>query len=729
MERILHKGEKAESADAKNEALTVINNVSVIALSALALVVILSMEFGYFSGFKEVLIDTIFNFRFYPLLIILFPIIFGVLAVGMFSNHEQLRDILVVDITFLTFIMILLLYPVVREEAIFLRISELLGYGINIRIDMTSLVIALLSSFIWLMVTIYAPDYMNKEAHRNRFYLFLMLTFGFILGTVMSGCVFTTFLFFEAMTFSSYMLVVHCETKECIEAGNSYIYMGIMGGLCILLAMILLFINVGTLEYANLAIEMQNLGGLEYFIMGLFIIGFGVKAGLAPLHIWLPKAHPIAPTPASALLSGIMVKIGAYGIIRTTTSFFFPEMHQVTEGFSDSIWISAQTLGAIIIWLGIATMGLGVFMALQQGNIKKMLAFHSVSQMGYIIMGIGVAVYLGYKGAMGYSGAMYHIINHALFKSLLFMVTGAVYLKVGTLDMYKMGGLWRKMPFTFAVSTVAALGITGMPLFNGFASKTLLHHAIEEAFIYGHPSFKIAEVLFIIISAGTACSFIKWTSFIFLGKSPKELENVKGEFPMMNIAMAGLALVIVLIGIFPNFLLDIFIVPAASAVTYDPEFINNYIVDMNIFATSDLLGMIPVYVMGGIIFYLGIKYQLFHLHFPKWFSIEGVLILPFVKLKEFVVLLSHKVSTSKHADTFYSANSVVVEDKRERLQHLNAYSKGTINGDIEEASLIEKFVKCVDKEVNKCEISFINSDVIIYSIILTFLLVFFFMVK
>ncbi len=297
--------------------------------------------------------------------------------------------------------MILSLFPAVSEGNITLRISQVLGYGINISIGMMSYILALLTSFIWLMVAIYAPTYMNKEQHRTRFYLFLMLTYGFILGTVMSGCIFTTFLFFEAMTFSSYMLVVHCETKECIEAGNSYIYMGIMGGLCILLGMVLLFFNIETLEYTNLASEMQTLGGLEYFIMALFIIGFGVKAGLFPLHVWLPKAHPIAPTPASALLSGIMVKIGAYGILRTTTSFFFPEPSQVIDGFSDSIWVSAQTLGAVIIWFGIITMGFGVFMALQQGNMKKMLAYHSVSQMGYIIMGIGVAVYLGYKGAYG----------------------------------------------------------------------------------------------------------------------------------------------------------------------------------------------------------------------------------------------------------------------------------------------------------------------------------------
>jgi len=148
--------------------------------------------------------------------------------------------------------------------------------------------------------------------------------------------------------------------------------------------------------------------------------------------------------------------------------------------------------------------------------MKKMLAYHSVSQMGYIIMGIGVAAYLGPKGAMGFSGAIYHMVNHALFKALLFMVAGIIYLRTHELDMYQLGGMWRKFPFTALVCLIAVLGITGMPLFNGYASKSILHHAIVEAYEYGHPSFRYAEMMFTLTSAGTVTSFIKLFGFVFV---------------------------------------------------------------------------------------------------------------------------------------------------------------------------------------------------------------------
>ncbi|WP_353892968.1 proton-conducting transporter membrane subunit [Proteinivorax hydrogeniformans] len=693
------------------------NSIFIFLLAIGALIVTFSMAAGNFIELSQWLESFVEKYPAYLLVIVLLPLL-GVFTAPLGGKWENLRDILLVNITFATFAMLLSLYPSVINGNLTLAIDKVLGYGLNFTADMTSLTLATLIAFIWLMVMIYAPDYMNKEDHRCRFYLFLSITYCGILGTVLAGGVFTTFLFFEAMTFSSYMLVVHSESKEALDAGDSYIYMGIMGGLCILLAMILLFINTGTLQYENLAYEMQTLGGLEYFILALFIIGFGVKAGLVPLHIWLPKAHPVAPTPASALLSGIMVKVGAYGMLRTTTSFFFPEFSQVTQGFEDSIWISAQTLGAIVIWLGIATMGIGIFMAMQQTNIKKMLAFSTVSQMGYIILGIGVAVYLGYKGAMGYSGVLYHIINHALYKSLLFMVAGAVYLKVHTLDINKMGGLWKKMPFTFVVSTIAALGITGMPLFNGFASKTVLHHGIEEAHMYGHSMFLVADYLFVIISAGTACVLFKWTYGIFFGECPNEHEHIKEGFPIMNIAMGGVAAAIVLIGVFPNFLLDNFIIPAAQGLTYDPEFIDSYIVGINIFARDDLVGMVWVYLMGAGLFYWGIKGSLFKVRFPQWLCFECLITLPVRKLIEIAFKIMKKLNLTRRDDmVIYTTSSCEanVEIPKE---------------EIEEDSMVRKFAGFVDKQICcKCETPFIKSDVLLYSMILTFILVFFFVVK
>lgn len=576
------------------------------------------------------LISFLLSLNTLPLWIIILPLVAGPIQVLIGRKSEKLRDAVVVNTNFIILILILAMYPKVLQGTMVYKLPELLGLGLTFKVDMFSLIVALTAGLLWLLVTMYSHEYMQVENHRNRFYLWMSVTFAGILGALMAGDLFTMYLFFEMMTFSSYFLVAHNQRSEAIVAGRSYIYMSIAGGLSILLAMFLLYNYTGTLAFGSLAYELQGLGNTKYLIATLFIGGFGVKAGMLPLHVWLPRAHPVAPTPASSLLSGIMIKIGAYGILRVLVSYFVPSFSEIAM-YGKSLWEASHNIGAVLIWIGIITMAVGVFMALQQANMKRMLAYHSVSQMGYIIMGIGVAAYLGTKGAMGFSGAIYHMVNHALFKALLFMVVGMVYIRTKELDMYKLGGLWRKMPFTALLCLIAALGITGMPGFNGFASKSLLHHAIIEAYEYGHGSFKYAEILFTVVSAGTVCSFIKLFGFIFLGKCPEDHKNIEGENMTMALAMTGLAILITAIGLAPNYMLDKFIIPAARVFTYDPGFIDKYIVAIKFFTFPEIMGMVRTYFIGIGIFILGVKLNLFHLHFPKWMSFENVIYKPIYK--------------------------------------------------------------------------------------------------
>ncbi len=562
-----------------------------------------------------------------PLIIIFLPIIGGPIEAYLGKKSEMIRDTLVVNSTFITFLLILLMYPKVMKGEMVYHIPHVLGYGLTFRVDILSYIMAVTAGVVWFFVTIYAHDYMGIEKHRDRFYLWMSVTFGGILGTVLAGDLFTLFLFFELMTFSSYLLVAHNQSKESLLAGNSYIFMGMVGGLSILLGMILLYMYTGTLEFIPLASSLAEIGWRKYMITLFFVIGFGIKAGMLPLHIWLPRAHPVAPTPASALLSGILIKVGAYGILRLAISIFMPDMSEIT-GFYDPLWIVSKNLGFILIWMGIITMTIGVFHALQQNHMKKMLAYHSISQMGYIIMGIGVEAYLGYKGGMGYAASIYHIVNHALFKSLLFMVVGLIYLRTKEMDMYKLGGLWKKMPFTALVCLIAAFGITGMPGFNGFISKSLLHHAIVEAYEYGHYSFRYAEMLFTLVSAGTVCSFLKLYGFVFLGKCPDRFLHIEGDKGMMDLAMGGLALLIVLIGHVPNFMMDHFIIPSAQRLTFEPAFIDRYLVGIQFFNWADIRIMIAIYILGGIIFLLGMRFHLFHLHFYEKLDIQRNLYQP-----------------------------------------------------------------------------------------------------
>lgn len=588
---------------------------------------VLGVKFSTVEGFM----NLIMKIPYLPFIALFFPLVGGPIEAYIGRSSESIRDSSVVSTNFFTFIAILAMYPQVREGSIDYVIPGVFGLGLHFTVDMLGFIMAMIAGVLWLMVTIYTRDYMKIERHRNRFTLWMAVTFGGILGTIFAGDILTMFLFFEMMTFTSYMLVAHNQSKDSMLAGNNYIYMGVAGGLSILLGILLLYAYTGTLEFVPLAAELNELGWLKYAITLFFVIGFGVKAGMLPLHIWLPKAHPVAPTPASALLSGVLIKIGAFGLLRIVTSFFIPDLSDLTN-LDPTLWDVSEKLGGVIIWIGIITMAVGVFMALQQSNMKKMLAYHSISQMGYIVMGIGVAAYLGDYGAMGFTGAIYHIVNHALFKGLLFMVAGLVYLRTKEMDMYKLGGLWRKMPFTALLCLIGALGITGMPGFNGFASKSMLHHAIIEAYEYGHYSFRYAEVVFMIVSAGTATSFIKLFGYVFLGKTPEKYKNIKGDKGMMDMGMAGLAMLIVAIGLVPNYFLTTFLIPAARQTVYDPYFIDHYLVGMNFFNFTDISSMFWIYLFGFGIFFVGIRYHLFHLVVPKWMNVEATLYRPITNL-------------------------------------------------------------------------------------------------
>lgn len=564
---------------------------------------------------------------YFPVVLICIPLIGAFFQIIYRKSPSTKRDWIVIFMTFLTFVLTMLMYPVAKEGGIVLNIPHVMGIGLSFKVDMLAFIMLMITTIMWFLVMVYAHEYMNREKHSHRFFLFMALTYSSVLGTIMAGDLLTMFLFFEIMTIASYVLVTHSQKEESYEAGYNFIFMGLIGGFSILIAMLLLYFHVGDLRFESAIAILSEKGSIKYWIMGLLIFGFGIKAGMAPVHVWLPRSHPVAPTPASALLSGIMIKVGAFGILRVATSYFFPAQGEVSD-YLDPLWLTTENIGAIIIWIGIITMTLGVFFALQQSNMKKMLAYHSISQMGYIVMGIGVALYLGYRGAMGYAGAVYHIINHALFKSLLFMVVGVVYYHTREYDMYKLGGLWKKLPLTGTVCLIACLGISGIPLFNGFISKSILHHGIVEAYKYGSQEFFYAELIFIVVSAGTVCSFIKLFYYVFLRKTGNDYSKLKIEYNNLDIAMAAIAVLIILIGLNPSYILDRFITPQLFKTTYDPYFIDHYIVHLHFFTSGDLLTMLYVVVLGFIIFFLGTKFHLFHLHFPKWLKLEFILFYP-----------------------------------------------------------------------------------------------------
>jgi len=570
-----------------------------------------------------------------PVWAIAVPLIGAILAYVVGRKSEKARDVLAVAITILTFGLVASMCPVMLsgDKIAYTLHSPFTLYEPTFVVDPFAFLIALVTSFVWMLATIYALSYMTHEHARNRFYLFSLLSLAVDLGVLLAGDLFTLYIFFELLAVFSYVLVIHEETPEAMAAGRKYLFIGVTGGLCLLAAIFLLYHYSGTLEITSLAQEIGGIGYLRYLIFALMLIGFGAKAGMFPVHVWLPDAHPVAPTPASALLSGVMIKAGAYGIFRTVNMIFTPPAteHGATVMEHAATWATTANIGYVVIWIGIITMFFAVILALMQENSKRMLAYHSISQMGYIILGAGCAAYLGVEGVLGFAGGLCHIINHALFKSCLFLTVGAVYYRTGELNMYKLGGLWREMPLTALAMFVAVMGISGVPGFNGFVSKSLLHHAIVESYHHhGDPLLGFAEIIFVVTAGGTFASNIKMFIFTFLGKKPdniKKLGKVKPAPLPMKIAMGALAVSIILIGIMPNLLLSI-VVPAASHHAFSLhgiEHLAEYLTHpLHFFTPEGVLVASTELMIGGIIFVTGIRFGWFHWEhkIPRWFGVD-----------------------------------------------------------------------------------------------------------
>ncbi|MFA5290644.1 MAG: complex I subunit 5 family protein [Candidatus Izemoplasmatales bacterium] len=632
------------------------------------------------------------------LLIIFSPLVGGGMQLVLCRGSCHRRDILVIIMSLIAIFLVLLTYPLARAGGEIFTIDGVFMLGLSFRIDMLSFTMLLITSIIWFLVMVYAHEYMKKEKKSNRFFLFMSMTYMSVLGAMTAGDLLTLFLSLEIMTISSYILVVHVQEEESYSAGYNFIIMGLIGGFSILIALLLMQHHVGDLSFSSGIASLAGMGPVKYWIFGLLTMGFGIKAGMAPLHVWLPRAHPVAPTPASALLSGIMIKVGAYGILRIAISYYFPPKGGLDP---ELLWAIAEPIGTAIIWLGIVTMAVGVFLALQQANIKKMLAYHSISQMGYILMGIGVALYLGPKGAMGYTGALYHIINHALFKSLLFMVSGVVFFHTRETDMYQLGGLWRKLPLTTVVCLIAALGISGMPLFNGFISKSILHHGIVEAYQYGDRMFFYAELIFIAISAGTVCSFIKLFYYVFLRKLPQRFQSIKATYNCLDTAIVAVAILIVAIGVFPRFILDYLIVPQLQNLAYDPTFITQHIIPLRFFTWTEFGNMGLIFGLGAVLFVIGTKLHLFHLKLPKWLKLEFLLFYPLNLLLRGVCRI------------MYGRKCPVDQNVMARMKVLHN----------EDVGLIERFIVMTDVLNRRFERSIIKSDALLYTLFITIVLI------
>ena len=276
------------------------------------------------------------------------------------------------------------------------------------------------------------------------------------------------------------------------------------------------------------------------------LFGFGAKAGMFPLHFWLPKAHPVAPAPASALLSGILTKCGILGILVLTAQVF---VHDLT-------W------GSVILTLGVFGMVVGAVLAVFSVNLKRTLACSSVSQIGFILVGVGMQCFLGEENALAVRGTFLHMVNHSLIKLLLFNLAGVVYMNTHALDLNTVRGFGRKKPFLMITFLMGALGIGGMPLLNGYVSKTLLHESIVEYIAHltahGHSAllFQAIEWIFLFSGGLTVAYMLKLFVCLFMEKNSKLQEQYDAKSNYMSVLsklVLGIsAAILPIMGAFPG---------------------------------------------------------------------------------------------------------------------------------------------------------------------------------
>ena len=408
--------------------------------------------------------------------------------------------------------------------------------GINLVLDGLSSLLLLAISVVSSAAMLFSVRYMEQYTAKAKYLSLFMLMVAGMNGVVLSGDIFNLFVFLEIASLASYALVgFGCEHEE-LEASFKYMVLGSIGSIFVLFGVALVYGNTGTLNMAYISKTIAS-GGLNAglsFALGLFIAGFGLKAALVPFHAWLPDAHPSAPAPISAMLSGVLIKaLGVYALARVIFNIF---------GVTVSI-------GWLLVAMGILSMVAGAFLAMGQWDIKRLMAYSSISQVGYVILGLGLGGLIIAEGgdlswaSLAILGGLFHLINHSVYKSLLFLTSGSIQMSTGTRDLKQMGGLAEKMPLTRTACTLASASIAGIPPFSGFWSKLVLVIAAIGAQFYW-----VAAII-VFVSLCTLIMYLKVQRYAFLGEVPENLQQVKENKGTMAVAMIFLACLCVLMGL------------------------------------------------------------------------------------------------------------------------------------------------------------------------------------
>lgn len=484
--------------------------------------------------------------------LVFFPFLAGIITWIIGRRNKILRDYVAIAFGIMecvTVLCVFALYGSFTEGHAFihLNIPYFCGMGLAFEMDGFRAVYTSIAGFMWMMTLMLSKEYFSHHHHRNRYYFFMLWTLGATMGVFLSASLYTTFIFFEIMSFTSYVWVAQEENVPSLRAAETYLAVAVIGGLVMLMGIFLIYEELGTVMFDKLPSALTLYGkSPKIYVAGIcMLFGFGAKAGAFPLHIWLPKAHPVAPAPASALLSGILTKTGIYGILVISSRLF---LH-------DAAW------GNLILVIGEITMFGGALLAVFSVDLKRTLACSSMSQIGFILVGVGMQGLLGEENLLAVHGTLLHMVNHSLIKLVLFMAAGVIYMNAHSLNLNEIRGFGRNKPILKLAFLTGALSIAGIPIFSGYVSKTLLHEAIVE---YGGGfAMKAAEWVFLLSGGMTLAYMTKLFVAIFVEKNENPIRQKNYDTMkhyMMNLsstfAIAGSAFILFIWGILPHVTMD-----------------------------------------------------------------------------------------------------------------------------------------------------------------------------
>ena len=420
-------------------------------------------------------------------------------------------------------------------------------------VDKLSALFLIIISIASVAVVLYSRGYLEgylkryAEAHISMHYTALVILVASMMFVVMSSGGFSFLFAWELMTIASFILIpFEAERQETRRAALNYLVMMHIGFIFLVIGFVLVHNVTGSANFAAIMDYFKLAKPLPLFI--IMFIGFGMKAGLFPMHIWLPEAHPAAPSHVSAIMSGVMIKTGIYGIMR------------LMQAIDHNIAL-LYAIGLIVLLSGIVTGLWGVILAAMQNDIKRLLAYSSIENIGVILIGLGIAA-VGHAagsnliGMCGMCGALLHTVNHSLFKTMLFLSAGNIYSKLHTTAMNQMGGLAKHMPITAILMLFATMAICALPPLNGFVSELLIYIGMFNGVSDGHEVlYSIGGIIALSLIGGiVVLAFTKLYGVVFLGTPRSHHVAESTEVDNLRIgAMAIPAAIILIIGLFPQY--------------------------------------------------------------------------------------------------------------------------------------------------------------------------------